>query len=99
MVPFGQFKNREKHPWWSVTFSKVAGKPVFQACVFHVFKILQMVPNRAKHHSLLFRACRRMFHVQYHGKKRRNFFCLRSVPNLTHAQSFRKRTKSRGKFQ
>ena len=25
MVPFVQFKNRGKHPWRSVTFSKVAG--------------------------------------------------------------------------
>ena len=25
LVPFVQFKNREKHPWSSVTFSKVAG--------------------------------------------------------------------------
>ena len=25
LVPFLQFKKREKHPWRSVTFSKVAG--------------------------------------------------------------------------
>ena len=25
LVPFVQFKKREKHRWWSVTFSKVAG--------------------------------------------------------------------------
>ena len=25
LVPFAQFKKREKHPWTSVTFSKVAG--------------------------------------------------------------------------
>ena len=25
LVPFVQFKKREKHPWGSVTFSKVAG--------------------------------------------------------------------------
>ena len=25
LVPFGQFKKREKHPWRSVTYSKVAG--------------------------------------------------------------------------
>ena len=25
MVPFAQFKKRKKHPWRSVTFSKVAG--------------------------------------------------------------------------
>ena len=25
LVPFAQFQKREKHPWRSVTFSKVAG--------------------------------------------------------------------------
>ena len=25
LVPFIQFKKREKHPWRSITFSKVAG--------------------------------------------------------------------------
>ena len=25
LVPFAQFEKREKHPWRSVTFSKVAG--------------------------------------------------------------------------
>ena len=25
LVPFVQFKNREKHPWMSVAFNKVAG--------------------------------------------------------------------------
>ena len=25
LVPFVQFKKREKHPWRSITFSKVAG--------------------------------------------------------------------------
>ena len=25
LVPFAQFKNREKHPWRGVNFSKVAG--------------------------------------------------------------------------
>ena len=25
LVPFAQFKKREKHPWRSVTFSKVVG--------------------------------------------------------------------------
>ena len=27
LVPFVQFKKREKHPWRSVTFSKVQAKP------------------------------------------------------------------------
>ena len=26
LVPFAQFKKREKHPWRSVTFSKVSGE-------------------------------------------------------------------------
>ena len=28
LVPFVQFKKRERHPWRSVTFSKVAGSRV-----------------------------------------------------------------------
>ena len=31
-VPFVQFKKREKHPWRSVTFSKVAGFSRFLNC-------------------------------------------------------------------
>ena len=27
LVPFAQFKKREKNPWRNVTFSKVAGYP------------------------------------------------------------------------
>ena len=29
LVPFVQFKKREKHPWRTVTFSKVAGGFLF----------------------------------------------------------------------
>ena len=25
LVTFLQFKKREKHPWWGVTFNKIAG--------------------------------------------------------------------------
>ena len=33
LVPFVQFKKREKHPWRSVNFSKVAGfKPGWLEC-------------------------------------------------------------------
>ena len=32
LVPLVQFKRREKHPWWSVNFSKVAG------CCPHLFQ-------------------------------------------------------------
>ena len=41
LVLFVQFQKREKHPWRSVIFSSMY--------VFHFFKIVQMVPNRAKH--------------------------------------------------
>ena len=50
LVTFAQFKNFEKHPWRSVTFracnfTKSNTPPrVF----FHVFSVIQMVPNRAK---------------------------------------------------
>ena len=42
LVPFVQFKKREKHPWRSVTSSKVAGfvtllKVTLLHGVFHVF--------------------------------------------------------------
>ena len=40
LVPFLKFKEREKHPWRSVSFSKVRGWS------------LQMVPNRATRHIL-----------------------------------------------
>ena len=37
-----------------VTFSKVAGVilvvTLLDGCIFHIFKIAQMVPNRAKRH-------------------------------------------------
>ena len=36
LVPFVQFKKREKHPWRSVNFSKVA-KLTLLHDVFHVF--------------------------------------------------------------
>ena len=45
LVPFVQFKKREKHPWRSVTFSKVAGKLLkvtpLHGC-FPCFLIVQM---------------------------------------------------------
>ena len=45
LVPFVQLKKHEKHPWRSVTFSVALLRGFF-----HIFKIIQMVPNRAKHH-------------------------------------------------
>ena len=46
LVPFEQFQKREKHPWRSVTFSKVAGfslqlyeKCHSSICIFPVFKL------------------------------------------------------------
>ena len=43
LVPFVQFKKCEKRSWRSITSSMG---------VFHVFQIIQMEPNRAKHHIL-----------------------------------------------
>ena len=52
LVPFVQFKEREKQPWGSDSFSlKLATllKVSFVHGCFYLFKIVQMVPNRAKH--------------------------------------------------
>ena len=49
-------KNVKKKQRRSITFSKVAGFSLKQhssMCVFHFFKIKQMVPNRATHHIFL----------------------------------------------
>ena len=51
LVPFVQFKKHEKHEWRIVkpaTLLKVRLLHGF----FHIFKIVQMVPNRAKGHIL-----------------------------------------------
>ena len=44
LVPFIQFKERQKHSWSSVTLLKARLLHGF----FHVFKISQVVSNRAK---------------------------------------------------
>ena len=46
LLPFVQFKKREKHPWRIFTFSKVA---LSHGC-FDVFQIVQMLPNGVMHH-------------------------------------------------
>ena len=43
LVSFAQFKKREKHPWRSVTFSKVAGW-VFFKC-FKLYKWYQIAQS------------------------------------------------------
>ena len=45
LVPFSQFKKREKHQWSSVNFSNFikCNNPLW------LFSIVQMVPNSAKH--------------------------------------------------
>ena len=50
LVLFGIIKKREKHPRRSVTFSKLYLKLHSSMGAFHVFKIIQMVPNPAKRH-------------------------------------------------
>ena len=42
LVPFLKFKKCEKQPWMSVNFFMGS---------FHVFQIVQQVPNRAKYHN------------------------------------------------
>ena len=61
LVSFVQFKKHEKHTWRSVAFSKVAGfnlqlykKSHSSMDVFHVFYIVQIVPNHAKRHIRCF---------------------------------------------
>ena len=50
LVPFVEFKKREKHSWRSVNFSKVAGFSQHSSMgVFHAFEIVQIIPNRATH--------------------------------------------------
>ena len=54
--PFVQFKKHEKHPWRSVTLLNL--QVLSSLGAFYVFKILQMVQNRAKHPQLI---CRKWF--------------------------------------
>ena len=55
LVPFVQFKKHEKHPWRSATFRGFSLQIYqhFSMGVFHIFKIVQMQPNWATHHSYL----------------------------------------------
>ena len=53
LVPFAQFKKREKHPWMSATFRLLAcnfTKSNTPPWVFSRFLNCAMVPNCAKHH-------------------------------------------------
>ena len=57
LVSYAQFKKREKQRWRSVTFSKVANwafnvikSSTPPQILFTFFKIVQMLPNRAKRH-------------------------------------------------
>ena len=50
LLPFVQFKKREKHPWRKVCNFTIGSTPPW--IFFHVFKIAQVIPNRAKHQIL-----------------------------------------------
>ena len=57
LVSYAQFKKREKQRWRNVTFSKVANwafnvtkSSTPPQILFTFFKIVQMLPNRAKRH-------------------------------------------------
>ena len=82
-VPLVQFLKSEKHPWRIVTFSKVEGfnlqlyqKQHSSMGLFHIFKIVQIVPNRAMHHNftnvtkLCFFYPRTLFYICYVGVRR-----------------------------
>ena len=49
LLPFVQFKKREKQPWRSVTLVKLHVCSKLHGA-FHVFYTVQMVPNRATHY-------------------------------------------------
>ena len=55
LVPFVQFKKREKHPWTSVTFCRLKTATLLKVTLldgcFSLFKIVQMVPNCTKCHN------------------------------------------------
>ena len=44
LVPFAQIKKREKHPWRSVTFSKVAG--LLKVTLFHILDCANCITLR-----------------------------------------------------
>ena len=48
LVPFVQFKNREKHPWRNVTISANLLKVSLLHGCFHIFKIVKMLSNHTK---------------------------------------------------
>ena len=61
LVPFVQFKKREKQPWIVLLLVKLQAlawhftKSNILSCVFfHVFQLVQMVLNYAKHNILLY---------------------------------------------
>ena len=60
LVPFELFKKCEKDPLRSITFIKeptTLVKVTLLQGYFHVFKIVQMVPNHVKHHICFFVFC------------------------------------------
>ena len=52
LVPFVQFQKREKHPWRSVTFSKVAGLTLIHGSFWRFLNCTNGT-NRAKNHNYI----------------------------------------------
>ena len=76
LAQFVQFNKREKR-WRSVTFSRVSGYKHSSMGVFHVFQIVKMVSNRAKHHTFVPRNCIFVVIRQLHQKiPHHRFFSL-----------------------
>ena len=83
LVPILQIKEREKHPWRSVIFSKIANSSMG---VFHVFRIVQMAPNRARYHKLISHGMQFVFIIAGKGMRTKGY--------TTHKWSFLLRISS-----
>ena len=92
LVSLIQYKKREKYPWRSDTFNKIAefSLQLYQKYhspmgVFHVFKIIQMTLNRSK--RLIFRDCfemmfqilKMLYNCQNKIHRNNNFFQIKCL--------------------
>lgn len=61
-VPFIQLIKREKQPWSGLLLVKLLKITHLHGC-FSLFRIVQMIPNYAKHHILSGRAVLKLFRL------------------------------------
>ena len=78
LVPFIQFKIREKHPWSSDTFSKVAGWSIPPWMFFIFFKLYKWYQNCATYHILCIKLytniCKTLIWSKQEEKEKVSFF-------------------------